>query len=74
MKHFESPSIVTTKTDHTPAVSPRLDEPGCSTPTRTPVATVINHMINFNPSLFIAPKKKQKLITLEKAQEYLDHM
>ena len=74
MEHFESPSTVTTKTDHTPAVSPRFDEAGCSTPTRTPVATMINQMRNFNPSLFIAPKKKRKLRTVENAQECLDHM
>ena len=72
MEQIESPSVFTPKADPSPAVSPWLDEPGCSTPKRTPVATVSNHMENLTPSLCLAPKKKRKLTTLEKAQEYLD--
>ena len=63
MEQIESPSLVTPKADPSPTVSPWLDEPDSSTPTRTPEATVSNHM---------EPKKKRKLTTLEKAQEYLD--
>ena len=72
MEQIESPSVVTPKSYASPVVSPWLDEPGCSTPKRTPEATVSNHMENLTPSLCLAPKKKRKLITLEKAQEYLD--
>ena len=72
MEQIESPSVVTPKADPSPVVSPWLDKPGCSTPKRTPVATVSNHMENLTPSLCLAPKKKKKLATLEKAQEYLD--
>ena len=72
MEQIESPSVVTPKADPSPVVSPWLDEPGCSTPKRTPEATVSNHMENLTPSLCLAPKKKRKLTTLEKAQEYLD--
>ena len=72
MEQIELPSVVTPKADPSPVVSPWLDEPGCSTPKRTPVATVSNHMENLTPSLCLAPKKKRKLTTLEKAQEYLD--
>ena len=72
MEQIESPSVVTPKADPSPVVSPWLDEPGCSTPKRTPVATVSNHMENLTPSLCLAPKKERKLTTLEKAQEYLD--
>ena len=72
MELIESPSVVTPKADPSPVVSPWLDEPGCSTPKRTPVATVSNHMENLTPSLCLAPKKNRKLTTLEKAQEYLD--
>ena len=72
MEQIESPSVVTPKADPSPVVSPWLDEPGCSTPKRTPVATVSNHMENLTPSLCLAPKKKRKLTTLKKAQEYLD--
>ena len=72
MEQIESPSVVTPKADPSPVVSPCLDEPGCSTPKRTPEATVSNHMENLTPSLCLAPKKKRKLTTVEKAQEYLD--
>ena len=72
MEQIESPLLVTPKADPSPTVSPWLDEPGSSTPTRTPEATVSNHMKNLTPSLCLAPMKKQKLTTLEKAQEYLD--
>ena len=74
MEQIESPSVVTPKADPSPAVSPWLDEPGCSTPKSTPVpvATVSNHMENLYPSHCLAPKKKRKLTTLEKAQDYLD--
>ena len=71
MEQIESPSLVTPKADPSPTVSPWRDEPDSSTPTRTPEATVSNHMENLTPSLCLAPKKKRKL-TLEKAQEYLD--
>ena len=50
-ERIESPSVVTPKVDPSPAVSPWLDEPGCSTPKRTPVDTVNNHMENLTPSL-----------------------
>ena len=72
MEQIESPSLVTPKADPSPTVSPWLDEPDSSTPTRTPEATVSNHMENLTPSLCLASKKKRKLTTLEKAQEYLD--
>ena len=72
MEQIESPSVVTPKADPSPAVSPWLDEPDSSTATRTPEATVSNHMENLTPSLCLAPKKKRKITTLEKAQEYLD--
>ena len=72
MEQIESPSVVTPKADPSPAVSPWLDEPGCSTPKRTPVAIVSNHMENLTPSLYLAPKKKRKLTIVEKAQEYLN--
>ena len=52
--------------------APWLVEPGCSTPTRTPVGTVSNHMENLTPSLYLAPKEKRKPATLEKLQEYLN--
>ena len=57
-EQIESPSVVTPKADPSPVVSPCLDEPGCSTPKCTPVATVSNHMENLTPSLCLAPKKK----------------
>ena len=60
MEQIESPSVVNPKADPSPAVSPWLDEPGCSTPKRTPVATVSNHMENLTPSLCLVPKKKRK--------------
>ena len=72
MEQIESPSVITPKADPSTAVSPWLDEPGCSTPNLTPVATVSNHMENLTTSLCLAPKKTRKLTTLEKAQEYLD--
>ena len=72
MEQIESPSIVTPKADPSPAVSPWLDEPGFSSPKRTPVATVSNHMEILTLSLCLALMKKRKLTTLEKAQEYLD--
>ena len=72
IEQIELPLLVTSKADPSPAVSPWLDEPDSSTPTRTPEATVSNHMENLTPSLCLAPKKKRKLTTLEKAQEYLD--
>ena len=72
MKQNESPLLVTPKADLSPTVSPWLDEPESSTPTRTPEATVSNHMENLTPSLCLAPKKKRKLTTPEKAQEFLD--
>ena len=72
MEQIESPSLVTPKADPSPTVSPWLDEPDYSTPTRTPEATVSNHKENLTPSLCLARKKKRKLTTLEKAQEYLD--
>ena len=59
MEQIESPSVVTPTADPSPVVSPWLDEPGCSTPKRTPVATVSNHMENLSPSLCLAPKKKK---------------
>ena len=70
MEQIESPSVVTPKADPSPAGSPCLDEPGCSIPKRTPVATVSNHMESLTPSFCLA--RKRKLITLEKAQEFLD--
>ena len=72
MEQIESPLLVTPKADPSPAVSPWLDEPDSSTLKRTPVTTVSNHMENLTPSLCLAAKKKRKLTTLEKAQEYLD--
>ena len=72
MEQIESPLLVTPKADHSPTVSPWLDELDSSTPTRTPEATVGDHMEILTPSLCLAPKKKRKLTTLEKAQEYLD--
>ena len=72
IEQIESPLLVTPKADLYPTVSPWLDEPDSATPTRTPEATVSNHMENLTPSLCIAPKKKRKPTTLEKAQEYLD--
>ena len=71
MEQIESPSV-TPKSDPSPAVSPWLDEPGCSTPKRTTVDNVNNHMENLTPSLCQAPKKKRKQTTEEKVQEYLD--
>ena len=71
MGQIESPLLVTPEADPSPVVSPWLDEPGCSNPTRTLVATVSNHLENLTPSLCLAPKKKRKLTTLEKAQEKL---
>ena len=71
MEQIESPSVVTPKADPSPAVSPWIDETGCSTPKRTPVDTVNNHIENLTPSLCLAPKQKRKLTTLKKAQEYL---
>ena len=72
MEQIESPLLVTPKADPSPTVSPWLDEPDFLTPTRTPEATVSNHMEIVSPALCLAPKKKRKLKTLEKAQEYLD--
>ena len=72
MQQIESLLLVTPKADNSPTVSPWLDEADSSTPTRNPEATVSNHMENLTPSLYLAPKKKRKLTTLEKAQEYLD--
>ena len=69
IEQIESPFVVTPKADPSPTVSPWLDEPDSSTPKRTPEATVSNHMKNLTPSLCLAPKKKRKLTTLEKAQE-----
>ena len=66
MEQIELPLIVTSKADPSPTVSPWLDEPDSSTPTRTFEATVSNHMENLTPSLCLAPKKKRKLTTLEK--------
>ena len=60
IEHIESPLIVTPKVDPSPIVSPWLDEPDSSTPTRTPEATVSNHMEILTPSLCLAPKKKRK--------------
>ena len=70
-KQIESPLLVTPKADSSPTVSRWLDEPDSSSPTRTPEATVSNHMANWTPFLCRAPKKKRKLTTLEKAQEFL---
>ena len=67
-----SPLLNTPTADPFPIVSPWLDEPDSSTPTRTPEVTVSNHMENLAPSLCHAPRKKRKLSKLEKAQEYLD--
>ena len=61
MEQIESPSVVTPKADPSPAVSPWLDEPGCSTPKRTPVATVSNHMENLTPSLCLALLEKKEV-------------
>ena len=72
MEQIELPLIVIAKADPSPTVSPWLDEPDSSTPTRTPETIVSNHMENLTPSLCLAPKKKRKLTTLEKVQEYLD--
>ena len=72
MDQIESPLLVKPKADPSPTVSPWLDEPDSSTATRTPEATVSNHMENLTPSLCLEPKKRRKITTLEKAQEYLD--
>ena len=72
MEQIESPLLVTPKADPSPTVSPWLDEPDSTTATRTPEATVSNQMENLTPSLCLAPKKKRKITTLEKAQDYLD--
>ena len=72
MEQIESPLLVTPKADPSPTVSPWLDEPDSTTATRTPEATVSNQMENLTPSLCLAPKKKRKITTLEKTQEYLD--
>ena len=72
MEQIESPLLVTPKADPSPTASPWLHETDSSIPTRTPEATVCNHMENLTPSLCLAPKKKRKLTTLEKAPEYLD--
>ena len=61
MEQIESPSVVTPKADPSPVVSPWLDEPGCSTPKRTPVATVSNHMENLTPSLWYKLKLNFKI-------------
>ena len=53
-----SPSLVTPKADSSPAVSPWLVEPGCSTPARTTRATVSNHMKNVTSSLRVELEKK----------------
>ena len=66
MEQIESPLLVTPKTDPSPTVSPWLDEPESSTPTRTHEATVSNHIENLTRSLYLAPKKKRKLTTLKK--------
>ena len=55
---MESPSVVTAKADPSPAVSRWLDKPGCSTPKRTPEATVSNHMENLTPSLSLMRQRK----------------
>ena len=57
MGHVESPLLCTPNPSST--VSPWLDEPGCSTPTHTPVATVSNQMENLTPSLCLGPKKSE---------------
>ena len=62
----------TPKASLSPTGSPWLDEPDCSTPTRTPVATVGKHLGNMTLSLCLVPQKKRKLTALEKAQKYLD--
>ena len=72
MEQIESPLLVTQKFYPPPTVSPWLDEPETSTPTRTAEATVSNHMENLTPSLCLAPKKKQKFTKLEKPHEYWD--
>ena len=64
--------VVTPNVDPSSTLSRWLAEPCCSTPTRTPLATVSNHLENLTPSLGLAPRKKRKLTTLEKAQKYLD--
>ena len=69
---IESPLLVTPKADPSPTVSPWPGGPDSSTPPRTQEATVKNDMEKLTPSLCLAPKKNRKLITLEKAQEYLD--
>ena len=56
IEKVESPSVVIPKADPSPAVSPWLDIPGCSTPKRIPVVTVSNHMESLTPSLCLAPK------------------
>ena len=63
MEQIESPSVVTPKADPSPAVSPCLDEPGCSIPKRTPVATVSNHMETF----FLSSAKTEANNTRESA-------
>ena len=50
MEQIESPLIIIPKTYPSHAVSPWLDEPHCSTPTCTPVATVSNE---WKASLFL---------------------
>ena len=61
MEQILSPLLVTPTADPSPTVSPWLDEPDSSTPTRTPEATVSNHIENLTPSLCLAPKKERKL-------------
>ena len=70
MEQIVSPLVVTPTADRSPTMSPWLDEPDYSTPTRTPEATVSSHMENLTPSLCLAPKKERKL--RKKAPEYLD--
>ena len=72
MEQIESPLLVTPKADPSPTVSPWLDEPDSSIATRTSEATMSIQMENLTPFLCLAPKKKRKITTLEKAQEYLD--
>ena len=58
-EQFESGLLYIPKVYPSPTVSPWLDEPDCSTPTCTPVATVSNKLENFTPPLCIASKKSK---------------
>ena len=58
IEQIVSPLLVTRTADPSPTVSPWLDEPDSPTPTRTPEATVSNHMENLTRYLCLAPKKE----------------